>query len=260
MRLNVICGQLHFPVYADVLSDGDSQLTDTDSIGEHVTTFGALKEFIAETAQVDPKVMRIIHRVSMCNDLSLFHIACKWFFVGRTLVGNDSDSLEIFKFKRNDKLLVMGKVATIGEDEGWKVQLFGNLLTMKSRNYFLTFLTKLSECEKKNMPTLGKKYDQNEQDLAGLEKNYLEGPQCAEAIKKMERRLNQFTEDCLKQLEHIDGLEIVSERTSDEQAQKNREKRKELINGIQDLLNRNDKFVHRLKDYQYKVEHPEEKL
>ena len=38
-----------------------------------------------------------------------------------------------------------------------------------------------------------------------------------EAIKKMERRLNQFTEDCLKELEFIDGLQIVSDNTSEEQ-------------------------------------------
>ncbi|VDD87852.1 unnamed protein product [Enterobius vermicularis] len=157
----------------------------------------------------------------------------------RTLVGEDDDSLEKFNFKKNDKILVMGKPSASQEDGGWK---------------------KLVEYEKKNTPVIGKKYDKNEEDLAALEQNFLEGPLRMEAIKKMERRLNQFTEDCLKELEFIDGLQIVSDNTSEEQAQRNREKRKQLINGIQDLLNRNDKFVNRLQNYLYKVEHPDEGL
>lgn len=44
------------------------------------------------------------------------------------------------------------------------------------------------------------------------------------------------------------------------QAQLNREKRRYLVNGLQDLLNKNDKHVNRLKEYIYKVEHPEEGL
>lgn len=220
MRLNIVCGPLHFPVYADVVSPGDNQLADGECVGEHVKTFGALKEFIAETAKVDLKAIKIIHR-------------------GRTLAGEDNDSLEKFNFKKNDKLLVMGRPPASQENEGWK---------------------KLLECERKNIVVIGRKYDKNEEDLAALEQNFLEGPLRMEAIKKMERRLNQFTEDCLKELENIDGLEIIPEGTHEEQAQRNREKRKELINGIQDLLNRNDKFINRLKDYFYKVEHPEEGL
>lgn len=48
--------------------------------------------------------------------------------------------------------------------------------------------------------------------------------------------------------------------TSQFKAQLNREKRKYLVNGIQDALNKNDKLIHRLDDYRYKCEHPEEGL
>lgn len=227
MKLKVSCGGKTFEIDVDALVT-ESPAADaarSESVKDENTkaapsTFGELKELISKEADLDPSAMKIIHR-------------------GRSLAGEDGDSLSNFKFKEGDKLLVLGKPPLTQEDQGWK---------------------QLLKYEKEYLPKIGKAYDKNEEDLAGLEQNFLEGPMRLEAIKKMERRLHQFTEDCLKLLETLDGLQIVSDQTHEEQAQRNREKRKSLVNGLQDLLNRNDKFVHRLKDYLYKVEHPEEAL
>lgn len=62
-------------------------------------------------------------------------------------------------------------------------------------------------------------------------------------IRRVEKQLKSFTEAGIRHMEKIDSLVIFSESTSDEQKQRNREKRKSLINGIQDLLNKNDKYV-----------------
>ena len=74
----------------------------------------------------------------------------------------------------------------------------------------------------------------------------------------MEKRLKQFADTSMKHLENLDGIQIFNDETSDEQKQRNREKRKELIQGVQDLLNLNDKFEFRLSQYAFKLEHPDE--
>ena len=79
-----------------------------------------------------------------------------------------------------------------------------------------------------------------------------------EMIKRMDKRIKHFTETSLKHLENIDGLQIFDESTPDEVKMKNREKRKQLIDGIQTLLNQNDKFHFRLEYHKFKLEHPDE--
>ena len=79
-----------------------------------------------------------------------------------------------------------------------------------------------------------------------------------EMIKRMDKRVKLFTEASLKHLENIDGLQIFDESTPEETKMKNREKRKQLIDGVQTLLNQNDKFHFRLEYFKFKIEHPDE--
>ncbi|ETN86056.1 hypothetical protein NECAME_16504 [Necator americanus] len=72
--------------------------------------------------------------------------------------------------------------------------------------------------------------------------------------KKMEKRLLRFTETCMKHLEALDGLNINGELTTEQQALRNREKRKSLVDGINSLLNGNDKQVRRLEEYRKKLQ------
>ncbi|RCN41037.1 hypothetical protein ANCCAN_13044 [Ancylostoma caninum] len=47
-----------------------------------------------------------------------------------------------------------------------------------------------------------------------MELNYLDVEKSLEMVKKMEKRLLQFTETSMKHLEGLDGLEIIGELTS----------------------------------------------
>ena len=79
-----------------------------------------------------------------------------------------------------------------------------------------------------------------------------------EMIQRMEKQLKLFAEICERHMETIDAIPISDETTREEQRLRNREKRKSLIDGIQDLLNKNDKYVFRLSQYTFQVEHPDE--
>ncbi|KAK6053510.1 hypothetical protein COOONC_08985 [Cooperia oncophora] len=72
-------------------------------------------------------------------------------------------------------------------------------------------------------------------------------------VKRMEKRLAHFTETSMKHLEALDGLNIIGELTTETQAVRNREKRKSLIDGINTLLNGNDKHSRRLEEYKKKL-------
>ena len=71
----------------------------------------------------------------------------------------------------------------------------------------------------------------------------------------MEKRIREFTEKSLTHLESIDGLQIWKEDTTDSQKQRNREKRKSMVDGVQELLRENDKFDFRLKQYRNSLEY-----
>lgn len=77
-------------------------------------------------------------------------------------------------------------------------------------------------------------------------------------IKQMEKHLQMFTQISLHHLESIDALQIYNEHTIELQKIRNREKRKELINMVHDLLNRNDTLLFQLNQYTFKIEHPNE--
>ncbi|CAJ0592887.1 unnamed protein product [Cylicocyclus nassatus] len=181
---------------------------------EMISTLGQLRERISEEANIDPSCMKIIHR-------------------GKTIQGDDDLSLLDLKFKKNDKLLIMGKVST----------------TMKDDPGF----SALVSYENSNLVPLQKLHEEIEKDLTQLELNYLDKEKSLEMVKRMEKRLAQFTETSMKHLEGLDGLNIIGELTTEDQAIRNREKRKFLVDGIHTLMNGNDKHVRRLEEYKKKL-------
>lgn len=87
---------------------------------------------------------------------------------------------------------------------------------------------------------------------------YCLGKERDEMIAKTEKTLKHFSIIAEKQLEAIDGLTIFTDETNEDQKTRNREKRKQIIDGVLKLLNLNDKYLHRLDDYKFKTEHPDE--
>lgn len=76
-----------------------------------------------------------------------------------------------------------------------------------------------------------------------------------EMLRRMNKRLMEFTETALRHLESIDALDIYGQNTSEEQKCRNREKRKSLVDRIQELLRENDKYAFRLKQYKISLEY-----
>ncbi|EYC43976.1 hypothetical protein Y032_0476g2158 [Ancylostoma ceylanicum] len=179
-----------------------------------VSTMEQLRARISEEANIGPSCMKIIHR-------------------GKTLNAMNDCSLLELKFKENDKLLVMGKVSTAMKDD--------------------VGFSALVSYEKSHLLPLQKSHEEIERDLTAMELNYLDVEKSLEMVKKMEKRLLQFTETSMKHLEGLDGLDIIGELTSDAQATRNREKRKSLIDGIHTLMNGNDRHVRRLEEYKKKL-------
>jgi len=151
------------------------------------------------------------------------------------LIGTKSEErLSTLRFKDKDVIKVMGKASA---DPGF---------------------SKLCVYEKTNLVKLNNAFEQNGKDLDLLERNFLEGANRAEMIKKTEKILRLFNVSAEKHLEAIDALEIYNDGTPEDQKTKNREKRKQLVNGVLTLLNLNDKYLHKLDDYKFKTEHPDE--
>ncbi|KAK6027372.1 hypothetical protein OSTOST_06598 [Ostertagia ostertagi] len=135
-------------------------------------------------------------------------------------------------FKDNDKILIMGKVSSsLKDDPGFSA---------------------LVAYEKANLVGLQKQHEQIESDLSAMELNFLDVQKSLEMVKRMEKRLAHFTEASMKHLEALDGLSIVW-RANERGTVRNREKRKSLIDGINTLLNGNDKHVRRLEEYKKKL-------
>ncbi|KJH52979.1 hypothetical protein DICVIV_00848 [Dictyocaulus viviparus] len=151
----------------------------------------------------------------------------------RTITGDDQQSLLDMNFKENDKVIVMGRAAaSMKDDHG-----FSSLVSY----------------EKTNLLELQKQHDKIESDLKAMELNYLDVDKSLVLVKKMEKRLLQFTECSMSHIEALDRLDIIGELTTDAQAVRNREKRKSLIDGIHDLMNKNDAHVRRLEEYKKKL-------
>ncbi|CAB3407211.1 unnamed protein product [Caenorhabditis bovis] len=151
---------------------------------------------------------------------------------GKVLQGDDDLPLDKFGFKDGDKCIIMGgKKAQ--EDPGF---------------------SQLVQYEKHNLCHLQKNLDDIRRDLTEMEKNYLDEAKQRELIKKMDKRIKCFNEESERHLENLDGLKIIKDDTTPPQAQRNREKRKALIGGIQTLLNHNDAFSRRLEEYTKKLD------
>ncbi|XGW21544.1 hypothetical protein V3C99_004477 [Haemonchus contortus] len=179
-----------------------------------ISTLGELKSHISKEANIESSCMKIIHR-------------------GKTITGEDDLSLVDMNFKENDKILIMGKVSSsLKDDPGFSA---------------------LVAYEKANLLGLQKQHEQIESDLSAMELNFLDVQKSLEMVKRMEKRLAHFTETSMKHLEALDGLSIIKEDTSETQATRNREKRKSLIDGINTLLNGNDKLIRRLEEYKKKL-------
>ncbi|KAL3985202.1 BAG domain family protein [Acanthocheilonema viteae] len=230
MKLNISCATKIYPLEIDIeqppnnkddhqttSAQEDSTVNTNTTNAEKISTFGSLKQQICSLCNICPNALKIVHR-------------------GRILMGDNSTPLSSFNFKENDKLLVLGKPPTTETDVGWKL---------------------LVDFERKHTVAVSKTYAKNENDLTQLEKNFLKDPERRGYIMGMDKRLKGYAENCMKLLETLDGLQINNNNTDGEQAQRNREKRKFLVDGLQDALNKNDKLMARLTDYLNQCEHPE---
>ncbi|CCD71479.1 BAG family molecular chaperone regulator 1 [Caenorhabditis elegans] len=177
---------------------------------ESILTLGQLRDRIATDNDVDVETMKLLHR-------------------GKFLQGADDVSLSTLNFKENDKIIVMGGKNALVDDAGFKM---------------------LMQYEKHNLSNLQKAYDLNLRDVADLERGFLEKPKQVEMGKKLEKKVKYFNEEAERHLETLDGMNIITETTPENQAKRNREKRKTLVNGIQTLLNQNDALLRRLQEYQ----------
>ncbi|CAG9539876.1 unnamed protein product [Cercopithifilaria johnstoni] len=233
MKLNISCATKIYPLEVDVEQlpnninerhitspQEDNTVNTSTTYAEKISTFGSLKHQICSLYSISPTALKIVHR-------------------GRILMGDDSTPLSSFNFKENDKLLILGKPPTTETDVGWKL---------------------LVDFERKHVADVSKTYAKNTNDLTQLEKNFLKDPERRGYIKVMDKRLKGYAENCMKLLETLDGLQINNDNTDGGQAQRNREKRKFLVDGLQDALNKNDKLMARLTDYLNRCQHPEDAL
>ncbi|CAJ0578348.1 unnamed protein product, partial [Mesorhabditis spiculigera] len=116
--------------------------------------------------------------------------------------------LSEFGFKEGERVVLMGRA--MAEDAGFK---------------------RLCDYEKSLTP-FQETFAKLGVDLGELEKGFLEGSQRKEAIQKMDKRIRTFNEIGIRHLEGLDAIELTSEASTPAQVQRNREKRKALINGI----------------------------
>ncbi|CAD5207972.1 unnamed protein product [Bursaphelenchus xylophilus] len=154
---------------------------------------------------------------------------------GKLIGTNPDEKLSGLRFKDKDVCKIMGKPPKV--DSGWSALC----------SFERTFLVKLNQT-----------FEQNGKDLDLLEKNFLDGKNRDEMISKTEKTLRAFNLTAEKHLEAIDGLQIYSDGISEDQKTRNREKRKQIIDGVLKLLNLNDKYLVRLEDYKFRTEHPDE--
>ncbi|KAF8366373.1 bag-1 [Pristionchus pacificus] len=76
--------------------------------------------------------------------------------------------------------------------------------------------------------------------------------QHVEMIKRLEKKMKMFNEAGSRHMISLDAMSMTTEGATEEQVKRNREKRKELINGIETLLNQNDASLRRLEELERK--------
>ncbi|KAK0424720.1 hypothetical protein QR680_008810 [Steinernema hermaphroditum] len=220
ISLNCSCGGKQFQIPISLEPKENEENSAAPSESQDPSTIGDLLNAISENSGYSRKDLKVIWR-------------------GKTFMDKDSTRpLAEFKFKDNDKVMVLGrqKKGALTSDPGF---------------------SRLVDYEKAHLQKMTKDYVAIEKDLLELEKIMLDGDKMKEMCKKMDKRLKCYTEDGIRHMEKIDALEIYIDDATDEQKQRNREKRKSLINGIQDLLNKSDKFFGRVQLIQQRVENPE---
>ncbi|CAK5056427.1 unnamed protein product [Meloidogyne enterolobii] len=153
---------------------------------------------------------------------------------GKFIIAPMEESLENLGFNENDKILVIGGSSKI--DEGKEILI----------KYEKTHLTKLNGI-----------FKEIDEDLSEMERNFLKGEMLNEMLRRMEKRLKEFTEHSLQHLEAIDALNIYTDNSVEEQNQRNRERRKTLVDNIQELLRANDKNILRFEQYKKSLEFPD---
>ncbi|KAL7074583.1 hypothetical protein ACQ4LE_006254 [Meloidogyne hapla] len=152
---------------------------------------------------------------------------------GKFIIAPMEEPLENLGFNENDKIMVIGAVKA---DTGNEV---------------------LVEYEKNHLTKLNGLFKTIDEDLFEIERNFLQGEMLDEMLRRMEKRLHEFTERSLQHLEAIDALNIYTDNSTEEQKQRNRERRKTLVEDIQELLRANDKNILRLEQYKKSLEFPD---
>ncbi|KAL3074970.1 hypothetical protein niasHS_014415 [Heterodera schachtii] len=173
------------------------------------TNLGELRERICEETGYENGTMKLIHK-------------------GKYIVAPMDRRLAELKLKDGDRIVAIGVVATPKPASG--VEMLAN--------YEKTHLAKLDELYK----TIG-------DDITELERNFLQGEMLDQMLKRMDKRVKEFTEAALRHLETIDALDIYPTGATEEQKCRCREKRKCMVDTVQTLLNENDKYTFRLEQY-----------
>uniref|UniRef100_A0A914HE14 BAG domain-containing protein n=1 Tax=Globodera rostochiensis TaxID=31243 RepID=A0A914HE14_GLORO len=165
-------------------------------------------------------------RDRICEQTGCDNSTMRLIHKGKYIVAPMERPLSELNLKADDKILVMG----IAPKQNPGIVL-------------------LSDYEKVHLVKLIELFKTNGDDITELERNFLEGEVLDQMLKRMDKRLKQFTETALRHLEAIDALDIYGEGASEEGKCRSREKRKCLVDGIQTLLRDNDKYAFRLQQY-----------
>uniref|UniRef100_A0A914W1F5 BAG family molecular chaperone regulator 1 n=1 Tax=Plectus sambesii TaxID=2011161 RepID=A0A914W1F5_9BILA len=137
---------------------------------------------------------------------------------GKTLLG-DNVLLSALKIRNGDKLMVLGKRVEADTDETYK---------------------KLVGVERGTIASLHQKAHELMEELRGLESGYLTSEQTQESLNKLGKRLRLFSEECMRALMTLDAVDLTGVDTSETQRNINREKRKTLVQNVQELLRHHD--------------------
>jgi len=142
---------------------------------------------------------------------------------GKSVFGDDT-LLSSLKMRNGDKIMVLGKRVEADTDETYK---------------------RLAGVERVTLVSLDHKSQELTEELTGLEKGFLTADQTAESLKKFGKRLRLFGEECMRALMTLDAVDLAGADTSESQRNINREKRRTLVQSIQELLHHHDSLEER---------------
>uniref|UniRef100_A0AC35U261 BAG family molecular chaperone regulator 1 n=1 Tax=Rhabditophanes sp. KR3021 TaxID=114890 RepID=A0AC35U261_9BILA len=218
-RIHIIGGRQTFSAEVDQTGQFDPDtLEPLDFEADEIRilyTFRELKDLILEKTKYLEEGLRIICR-------------------GKTMMHSDDTPLASLKLKENEKLMCMGKPDP-------------------SRLVDIGF-QRLLDFDKKSVCVWKKELLEIEADFGEMKKNFLVDEMREEMTKKMKKRMQYFGEKGTRLLENIDGLVIFADDTAEDQRLRNREKRKNLVCEIQNVLGHNDKLIFQVENWKNKVE------